>query len=128
MRFPSYDRWMSLGGLVASLCGSAAFGWYIYVLQSNGKTNYWSWLSITLITATGVGITLFAIGFFKRKDSKEKSSPADRNSASKSPMRIGYDIADDAYVHSRRARIRNQGTAFKVRDRGRLKDEDSDIA
>jgi hypothetical protein len=125
--FPSYDRWMSLGALIAGLSGSAAFGWYVYALQSNGKSDFWSPPGITLVAVTGVGLAVFLIGFFKREDEEKASTPRP-DIPEEHLTRIAYDIGDEGTVRSRNARIRNHGTAFKVRGKGRLDEKGSDIA
>ena len=120
MRLPSYDRWLALGSLIASIGASAVLGWLFYVLQSNGKLSFLSWFGVVALIITGIGCLMSIIGFFKPMDEKALSA--------RQLPRIGYDISGSGAVNSRNAHIRNQDTAFRIRDDGRLQDENSDIA
>jgi hypothetical protein len=126
MRFPSYDRWKDLGNLLASIGGSCAFGWYIYARQSDGKTHFLAPLGMAFLAITGIGVLLLGIGFFNPKE-KGPTSSSSPPSATSGRERIGYDIADDGEVESHNAHIRNQDTAFKVRGRGKLREDGADI-
>jgi len=104
----SYDRLLALGALVLAL----GLTWLGYAWTNNGSVISGSIISI-------IGVVIFVIGFLKPKD--KAASPSDQS------KRIGYSISDNAASNTRNARIRNQDIAFRVRDNGRLTDENSDI-
>lgn len=126
MRFPSYDRWLLVGGPVIGAASAVPLV-VPWLVPSSSKLPFWSWPRYVFLAMVVIGTTMLVIGFFMRDgrqaDPDPSNQPVPDGPTSAQPERIGYRVSGHAQAKTRNAHISGQRVAFDLSDDAHLDDE-----
>lgn len=88
LRRPTPDRWLALGGALATLSAAAATA----IWQSNPKGGYWHLPGIAALSILAAGVLMMLVGFFKSDTSDRPGRQAQRGGAHSTNLQAGRDI------------------------------------
>lgn len=128
MRFPSYDRWLSLGVAFFPIGATIDVTWYVYTYGT--KTSFWTWIGIFGTFCAVAGLVMLMLGFFLRSDEKVNTSDPVAEEGQDRKIRqerIGYRLSGNAKSRSHNAHISHMDVAFDVRDNAEQTDTDTRI-
>lgn len=66
------ERGFQVGGLILSICGAAAFPYWIYVLESPADDSIWPWPGLAFVAALILGVALMVPSFRNSKGNSTK--------------------------------------------------------
>lgn len=66
---PPPDRWLAVGGALATVGAALGVGYWVYGLQVSPKVSFWHLPGYVAVTLLGLGIVALAVGFFRHDSS-----------------------------------------------------------